>query len=53
MAAVQQMSTNNPQMQQVMDVIRQNGGDPKAAFYSMAQQKGVDPNAILNQLKGL
>ena len=53
MAAIQQMSANNPQMQQVMNVIQQNGGDPRAAFYNMAQQKGIDPNVILNQLKGL
>lgn len=53
MSAVQQMSNNNPQMQQVMQVIQQNGGDARAAFYNMAQQRGVDPNAILNQLRNM
>lgn len=42
---------NNPQYKQVMDYVRQNGGDPKAAFYKMAEEKGVNPEDILNQLK--
>ena len=46
-----QMMTNNPQMKQVMDIIKQAGGDPKKAFYSLAEQKGVDPEEILNMLK--
>ena len=53
MAAINQMSVNNPQLQQVMQVVQQNGGNAKAAFYQMAQQRGVDPNTILSQLKGL
>lgn len=53
MAAVNQMAVNNPQMQQVMQIIQQNGGNAKAAFYNMAQQRGVDPNEILNQLRGM
>lgn len=46
-----QMMTNNPQMKQVMDIIKQAGGDPKKAFYSLAEQKGVDPDEIINMLK--
>lgn len=46
-----QMFQNNPQMKTVMDAIRQNGGDPKKAFYAMAQQKGINPDDILNALK--
>lgn len=53
MAAINQMAANNPQMQQVLQVVQQNGGDAKAAFYNMAQQRGVDPNMILQQLNGL
>ena len=52
MAAISQMATNNPQMQQVLQVVQQNGGNAKAAFYNMAQQRGVDPNIILQQLNG-
>lgn len=47
------MAQNNPQMQQVMSVIQQNGGNAKQAFYNMAQQRGVDPNVILQQLNNI
>ena len=44
---------NNLLMQnpQVTGLINQYGGDPKTAFYALAQQKGIDPNTILNMLK--
>ena len=50
-AAVQQMMQNDPRIGQVMNFINQNGGDARALFYRMAQQKGIDPNVILNQAK--
>ena len=46
-----QLMTSNPQLKQAMDIINQSGGDPKKAFYALAEQKGVDPNEILNMLK--
>ena len=46
-----QMLTGNPQFKQVMDLINQSGGDPKKAFYALAEQRGVDPNDILSMLK--
>jgi len=45
------LAAQNPQMRAVMQEIQNHGGDARAAFYEMAQQKGVDPNMILNQLK--
>lgn len=53
MAAVNQMAQTNPQMSQVMQVIQQNGGNAKQAFYNMCQQRGIDPNVILGQLQGM
>ena len=53
MAALQQMSQSDSRLQQVMNLIQQNGGDAKATFYKMAQQKGVDPNNIIRQLQGM
>lgn len=50
-ATLQQMLANNPQMQQAMDFIQKCGGDPQKAFYALAEQKGVDPEEILNALK--
>lgn len=50
-SAVDKMLKSNPQVQQVMEYVNQNGGDPKAAFYKLAEEKGVNPNEIINQLK--
>ena len=50
-AMLQSMIQNNPQMRQVMDLINQSGGDPKAAFYKLAQEKGIDAQQILDMLK--
>ena len=41
---------SNPQYSSIMNLINQHGGDAKAAFYDLAAQKGVDPNAVLNYL---
>ena len=45
---VQRLLSQNPQVQQL---IQQAGGDPKKAFYTLAQQMGVDPEQILSQLR--
>ena len=50
-AMISRMMNNNPQMKQVMDVISAAGGDPRRAFYQLAQQKGVDPQEILDMMK--
>ena len=52
-AMLQQLSQSDPRMQEVMKVIQQNGGNAKAVFYSLAKQKGVDPNDILQQVQGM
>lgn len=45
------MMGNNPQFQQLLQMIRQSGKSPRDLFYQMAQQKGVDPEQLINQLK--
>ena len=50
-AMVQSLAQNNPQMKQVMDIVNQSGGDPKTAFYKMAEEKGIDPEEILRQIR--
>ena len=49
--AMQQLIQNNPQMKQVMDYVNANGGNPKDAFYKLAEEKGVNPDDILGMLK--
>ena len=51
-AALQQMmQQRNPAMMQALDYIRAHGNDPKAAFQSLAQERGMDPAEIENMLK--
>lgn len=47
-AFVQNMINQNPQVKQILD---QNGGDAKTAFYKLAEQKGIDPNQIIDLFK--
>lgn len=49
-AMLNQIAQTNPQMRQVLDLVNATG-DPKSAFYKMAQQKGVDPESILSMLR--
>lgn len=46
-----QMIGQNPQIKQVVDYVNANGGDPQKAFYKLAEEKGVNPDDILNQLR--
>ena len=50
-AMLQSIAQNNPQMKQVMGIVGQSRGDPKAAFYKMAEEKEVDPEQILSMLR--
>lgn len=47
----QMMIQQMPQYKQAMDYINENGGDAKLAFYKMAEEMGVDPDEILNQMR--
>ena len=42
---------NNPQMQPIMNAL-QSGGDPQQLFYSLCQQRGVNPQQFLNNITG-
>ena len=48
--AMNQLVMNNPQLKQVMDIVKQNGGDPMAVFRKTAEEMGVDPDEIMNML---
>ena len=50
-ALVSQMLNNSPYAKQINEIVQQNGGDYQKAFYSMANQLGIDPNEFLNNLK--
>lgn len=40
------LQQRNPQLMQVMEYVKQNGNDPKAAFYKMAEEKGINPEDL-------
>ena len=46
-----QLMQNNPQMQQVMQIVQKYGGDANKAFYALAEEKGINPQEILDLLK--
>ena len=50
-AMLQQMVQSNPQMQQAMQILNQSGGDPTGMVYALSQQKGINPNELMELLK--
>lgn len=40
-----------PEMKNIMGLVNQNGGNAKNLFYQLAQQKGINPNDILDIFK--
>ena len=50
-AMISQLAQGSPQLRSVLQLVQQAGGDPKKAFYDLAQQKGVDPDEILGMLR--
>lgn len=45
---INQALQNNPQLKQIVEL---SNNDPKTAFYKLAEQKGIDPDYILNMLR--
>lgn len=50
-AALQTLMANNPAVRQAIDYVNSNGGNPKDAFYKLAEEKGINPDSILNSLR--
>lgn len=48
-AALQMLASKNPMFAQVMNLV--SGQNPKDVFYKLCEQKGVNPDYILNNLK--
>lgn len=43
------LAQQNPAFAQVMNMCK--GQNPEQLFYDMCRQKGIDPNAIINELR--
>ena len=51
MQLLQNMASQTPQGRAIIQAYQTSGMSPKQFFYNYAQQKGVDPNQILNSLQ--
>lgn len=49
--AINRIIQNNPQLKNLYSLIKNNNKNPKDLFYSLANQRGVDPNSILKLLQ--
>lgn len=49
--AIRSMIAVNPQLKEVIPLLEKNNGDYRAAFYDLANQKGIDAESFLNSLK--
>ena len=49
--ALSALAMQNPNLQQVINMVSSSGQDPKNLFYSLAKAKGVDPDQIINLLR--
>lgn len=47
---VQKIISQNPQLNNVMQLMQGSGKTPKDFFYQFAQSKGVNPDQFLNSL---
>ena len=50
---MQNVTQQNPQLQQTLDFISKNGGNAQQLYYDACKQKNTDPNIIINQLKNI
>lgn len=50
-AMLNYLMASNPRFKDAMDLVRQNGGSPKDAFYAMAKLKGINPDEVIALLK--
>ena len=51
MALFQEMAIRNPQLQPVMNMLRQ-GMNPNQIFNQVCQQRGINPQDLINIFKG-
>lgn len=48
---LQMLAQQNPQVSQIMNMLNGSHMSPKQLFMQTTQQRGIDPNTIINQLK--
>ena len=48
-----QIMQMNPQLRQVMEIVQQYGGDANKAFMDIAEKNGINPQEIIDLIKGI
>lgn len=51
MQMLQMLGGQNPQLNQVMQMMNGSNMSPKQLFMNMVQQQGIDPNQIISMIK--
>lgn len=51
MMVFNQLTQNNPQMKQILELVRQ-GHNPQELFYNLCNQRGINPQTLINQITG-
>lgn len=46
-----QIINSNPQAKTMMNMLRASGQSPKQLFFTMAREKGIDPNSIIEMIR--
>ena len=49
--ALNQLLINNPQLGNVINLIKQSGQSPQSFFYALARQRGVNPEDIIKEFQ--
>ena len=50
-AVIQQLAQTNPQLQPMLQIMN-SGGNYEQIFRNMAQQRGINPDEFVKQIKG-
>ena len=48
---VKQLAKQNPQLNQILQMCNGKGQTPEQLFYAMCSERGIDPQAVLDQLR--
>lgn len=51
MQMINQLAQNNPQLRNIMNMIQNSNMSPQQLFMQMANQRGINPQTIMNMLR--
>lgn len=49
-AALQSLIAQNPGLKNIVGMVNSKGMNMEQVFYALAQQRGIDPQTVLNEL---